>query len=89
MNYTKPNNLDNTDKPEDWLNSALIFTRTLSLILDDNTGIVVELKGDMKNPINPNSNRVVVFYKDNMIHIDDIQDESLVEGDFIQIKNEK
>ena len=39
----------------------------------------------MKNPINPNSNRVVVFYKDNMIHIDDIQDDSLVEGDFIQI----
>ena len=89
MNYTIPNNLDHIDKPEDWLNCALIFTRTLSLILDDNTGIVVELVGDMKNPINTKSNKVVVFYKDNMIHIDDIQDESLVEGDFIQIKNEK
>ena len=89
MNYTKPNNLDYSDKPEDWLNSALIFTRALSLILEENTGIVVELVGDMKNPINSKSNKVVVFYKDNMIHIDDVQDDSLVEGDFIQIKNEK
>lgn len=89
MNYTKPNNLDYSDKPEDWLNSSLIFTRALSLILEENTGIVVEVVGDMKNPINSESNKVVVFYKDNMIHIDNVQDESLVEGDFIKIINEK
>ena len=76
------------DKPEDWLNSALIFTRTLSLILEENTGIVVEIKGDMVNPINPKSNRVVIFKKDKMIHIDDIQDDDLKEGDFIQIREE-
>ena len=87
MNYTKPNN-DIVDKPEDWLNSALIFTRALSLLLEENTGIVVKLKGDMVNPINSKSNRVVVFYKNNMIHIDDIQDEELKEGDFIQIREE-
>jgi hypothetical protein len=87
MNYTKPNS-DIVDTPEDWLNSALIFTRTLSLILEENTGIVVEIKGDMVNPINTKSNRVVVFSKNNMIHIDDIQDEDLKEGDFIKIKEE-
>ena len=87
MNYTKPNN-DIADKPEDWSNSALIFTRALSLLLEENTGIVVKLKGDMVNPINSKSNRVVVFYKNNMIHIDDIQDEELKEGDFIQIREE-
>jgi hypothetical protein len=85
MNYTKPNDLDHKDNPEDWLNGALVFAGALSLILEDNTGVVVEVKGDMKNPINENSNKVVVFKKDNMIHIDDIQDESLVEGDFITI----
>lgn len=85
MNYTKPNDLDHKDNPEDWLNGALVFAGALSLILEENTGVVVEVKGDMKNPINENSNKVVVFKKDNMIHIDDIQDESLVEGDFITI----
>lgn len=87
MNYTKPNN-DIVDKPEDWLNSALIFTRALSLLLEENTGIVVKLKGDMFNTINPDSDRVVIFKKDKMIHIDDIQDEELKEGDFIQIREE-
>lgn len=54
MNYTRPNS-DELDEPKDWLNSALIFARTLSLILEENTGIVVKLKGDMVNPINPDS----------------------------------
>jgi hypothetical protein len=35
----------------------------------------------MVNPINPNSDRVVIFKKDKMIHVDDIQDETLHEGD--------
>jgi hypothetical protein len=85
MNYTRPNS-DEPDTPKDWLNSALIFGRTLSLILEENTGIVVKLKGDMVNPINPDSDRVVVFKKDKMIHVDDIQDQSLQEGDFIRIQ---
>lgn len=87
MNYTNPNDLDHEDSPEDWLNGALVFAGALSLVLEENTGIVVEVKGDMVNPINKDSNKVVVFKKDGMIHIDDIQDESLVEGDFIQITN--
>lgn len=85
MNYTRPNS-DESDGPKDWLNSALIFARTLSLILEENTGIVVKLKGDMVNPINPDSDRVVVFKKDKMIHVDDIQDNTLKEGDFIRIQ---
>jgi hypothetical protein len=40
----------------------------------------------MVNPINPDSDRVVVFKKDKMIHVDDIQDQSLQEGDWIKIK---
>ena len=85
MNYTRPN-IEESDEPKDWLNSALIFARTLSLILEENTGIVVKLKGDMANPINPDSDRVVVFKKDKMIHVDDIQDDTLQEGDWIKIQ---
>ena len=83
MNYTRPNS-DESDETKDWLNSALIFARTLSLILEENTGIVVKIKGDMVNPINPDSDRVVVFKKDKMIHVDNIQDDTLKEGDFIR-----
>ena len=85
MNYTKPNDPDHNDKPSDWLNSSLIFGRALSLMLEENTGVVVSVKGDMVNPINPDSDRMVVFYMNDMIHVDDIQDPELKEGDFISI----
>lgn len=88
MNYTKPNDLDHNDKPSDWLNSSLIFGRALSLILEENTGVVVSMKGEMKNPINNESDKVVVFYMNGMIHVDDIQNPDLVEGDFIKIMEE-
>jgi hypothetical protein len=88
MNYTRPNNEGYKDSPEDWLNSALIFSRTISLLLEENEGVVVSIKGDAINPINPKSDRVVVFYKDKQIHIDDIQDPNLKEGDFIRIVEE-
>jgi len=88
MNYTRPNGEGYKDSPKDWLNSSLIFSRALSLMLWENTGIVVNMKGEMRNPINSDSDRVVVFYKDGMIHIDDIQDPNLKEGDFIRIVEE-
>jgi hypothetical protein len=88
MNYTKPNDDNHEDSPEDWLNSSLIFSRALSLLMDENEGIVVSIKGDMINPINPGSDKVVVFYKDGMIHVDDIQDPDLKEGDFVKIMEE-
>ena len=85
MNYTKPNDPNHEDKPGDWLNSSLIFGRALSLMLEENTGIVVNMRGEMKNPINNKSDKVVVFYMNGMIHVDDIQDPELNEGDFISI----
>ena len=48
MNYTNRNNPDYQDKPEDWLNSSLIFAGALSNLLQVNEGVVVELKGDNK-----------------------------------------
>jgi hypothetical protein len=39
----------------------------------------------MFNPTNKESGKVVVFKKDNMIHIDNLQDNSLIEGDLIKI----
>lgn len=89
MNYTSPDNIDHEDTPEDILNGALIFCRTISILLEDNTGIIVGLHGDMRSPTNKkNATKVVVFKSDNMIHIDDISDEEeiLIEGQLITIQ---
>ena len=42
----------------------------------------------MKNIINPESDKVAVFYKDGMIHVEDMADSGLNEGDFIKIAEE-
>jgi len=47
MNYTS-NDPNHKDKPEDWLNSSLIFVQALAKLLQENEGIVVELRGDAK-----------------------------------------
>jgi len=46
-NYTKPNDPNHNDSAQDWLNSALLFARTLGFILKDTEGIVIDVKGDM------------------------------------------
>ena len=69
MNYTNPNDPDYQDKPEDWLNSALIFTRALCLLLKESEGIIVELKGDAKFSFNENIKKVIVYHQNGMIHV--------------------
>ena len=64
MNYTNPQDEDYNDKPEDWLNSALIFSKALSKMLDINEGIVLDLEGDMRDTLPEmwgDEDRVVVF----------------------------
>ena len=69
MNYTKPDDLDHHDKPEDWLNSSLMFAAALGHLLEENTGVVVDVKGDMINPVN-DSKKIIVFNKGDMIVVD-------------------
>ena len=64
MNYTNPNNPDYQDKPEDWLNSSLIFAGALSNLLQVNEGVVVELKGDAKFQFDESVQKVIVFRND-------------------------
>jgi hypothetical protein len=68
LNYTNPNDLSHSDSPRDWLNSALIFARTLGLMLQENEGIVVDLKGDMKFE-DPSITSVIVINRGSQIHI--------------------
>jgi len=78
MNYTNPNDLTYQDTPEDWLNSALIFTRALSLFLKENEGIVVDIKGDAKFQLDDSVKKVIVFKSEKMIRVipcdDDVEE---------------
>lgn len=87
MNYTKPNDPDHKDDPKEWLNSALIFSGAVGTLLKANTGVVIDIKGDMFNPVGE-SNKVIVFNKDSMIHIDDFPHD-LPEGSLCIIESEK
>ena len=88
MNYTNSNDLEYKDTPEDWLNSALIFTRALSFLLNENEGIVVDIKGDAKFMPDKNISKVVVFKRNSQIVIDEC-DKSVIEGTmcFIETDN--
>lgn len=70
MNYTRPNDPEHVDKPEDWLHGGLIFAKALSLILREGQGIVVDMVGDMVVPGHPESKKVLVYYLNSMIHIE-------------------
>lgn len=89
MNYTKPNDENHQDDPLDWLNGALLFARALSILLPEGQGVVINVVGDAKNPINEESDKVVVFNLNGQIHIDDVQDSELKEGDYIKLQTDE
>lgn len=66
-NYTDSNQTTDLANPQDSLNAALIFARTLSLILQENQGIVVELKNGIK--LGDDASKVIVFKHNEQIHI--------------------
>jgi hypothetical protein len=78
MNYTRPEDENHEDDPREWLNTALIFTRALSLLLEEKEGIVVDIQGDAYNPVG-DSRKVIVFRENEMLYIEDFE-KNLVEG---------
>ena len=68
MNYTKPNEPNHEDSPKDWLNSSLLFARTLSLILEPGQGIIVDVKGDVD--LGEEIKKVIVFNRNEQIFIE-------------------
>jgi len=85
MNYTRPHSLETQDRPSDWLNSALLFARSLSIILKETEGIVIDIKGDVniKEMLgNEQIEKVFVYKKEGMVHIlpceDDIPEGTMI-----------
>ena len=87
MNYTNANDPDYQDKPEDWLNSSLIFARTLSLILREGEGLVVDIVGDAKFQLDESVKKVIVFSREGQIVVTECE-EDLTEGQFVMVHNE-
>lgn len=85
MNYTKPNKEDHNDSPQDWLNCSLIFSRTISLLLKEKHGIVVNVKGDID--LGNGVEKVIVFKMEGQIVIEPL-DRDLEEGDMVKIIEE-
>jgi hypothetical protein len=88
MNYTKPNDEDYQDKPEDWLLGALVFGKAVGIVIPENCGVVVDLVGDMID-LYPLAKRVIVFNKDGQVGILEADERTdLVEGDLVQLIDE-
>jgi hypothetical protein len=77
MNYTRPNNIDREDTPQDWLNASLLFASALGYILKEKEGVVVDIKGDVniKDLLNENCKKVFVYASEEQIHIKECWDD--------------
>ncbi len=82
MNYTRPNDPDHEDTPNDWLSGALIFGRALSMMLRESEGIVVDIKGDAKLATYPDCKKAIVYYENSQINIVPCE-EDLEEGQLV------
>lgn len=85
MNYTRANDPNHNDRPEDWLFGSLLFSHTLGVILTEGEGIVVDLEGDMID-LYRDAKRVIVFHKNGQILVVNADERTdLKEGDWVKM----
>ena len=88
MNYTKPNNENHKDDPNDWLFGSLTFSFALNHLIPQNHGIIIDLKGDALE-LHPSAKRVIVFNDGEMMSIMDADERTdLKDGDLVLMINE-
>lgn len=84
-NYTKPHDENYEDTADDYLWLTMVFGRTLSALLVDGQGVLIDLKGDALK-IRPEATRVVVFNDGKMIRVIDATERTdLEDGDRIMM----
>jgi pantoate kinase len=90
-NYTNQEQTGQEQNPQDLLNASLIFARALGLILKENEGIVVDIKGDVK--ISQEVKKVIVFKFEDQIHIykceEDLEEGTAVNMDTTESNEQK
>jgi hypothetical protein len=55
------------------MNASLLFSKALSLILDDKQGIVVDVQPDSGVDMGENTNKVVIYRLENQIHVQNLE----------------
>ena len=83
MENTENTNEDGTSKkpgdtPIDWLFSSLVFANAIGYLLDENQGILIHLKGEMKQ-LKPDTDKVIIYRSNDQILIMKCDDD-LVDG---------
>ena len=84
QNNTDSNQTGNLSNPQDTLNAALLFARALSLILEDNQGIVVDVQNDVQ--MGEEVEKVIVFKHLDQVHIYKCDDD-IVEGTAVMMSD--
>lgn len=69
---------------QDWYKAAMIFAKALGLILDEDQGIIVDLNETTKIPELDDVNKVIIFRKDNQVHIAPCT-EDIAEGETVTL----
>lgn len=67
------NNNNNPLSHQDLMNASLLFSKALSLILDDKQGIVVDVQPDSGVDMGENTNKVVIYRLENQIHVQNLE----------------
>lgn len=80
LNSTEDSHENNS---QDLINASLIFARALGLILKENEGIVVDVKGDVK--LSDTVNKIIVFKHNEEVHIYKCE-EDLDEGTAVNLQ---
>jgi len=82
-NYTNPGQAGQEQNPQDLINASLIFARALGLILKDDEGIVVDIKGNII--LGDDVKKVIVFKNNEQVHIY-MCEEDIPEGTSVNMK---
>jgi hypothetical protein len=84
MNYTRPDNIDYEDSPQDWLNSALIFAQALDIVIPEGKGVCIELKGDVINYLG--TTKVIVHNDGTKMSIENAENaDNLSHGNWVEM----
>jgi len=71
---------------QDLMNASVLFSKALSLILDDKQGIVVDINPESGVKMGDNTNKVVIYRLEDQIHVQNI-DMDIQEGTVVALSD--
>lgn len=75
-----------TQTDSGWMVPALIFAKTLGIIMDEGQGIVIDLNENTRIIGHDDVNKVIVYRKDEQVHIAPCED-TLEQGSVVTISS--